>query len=345
MRYQRIQCLRCFAAIGVVLFHSFGTCQKYFSGSSRLVALAHGDYGVDLFFVISGFIIFLTANYRELGWRDFLKRRVERIVPLYWITSVCMFLMMSWLYRSTIDAPGLNYLFYSMFYLSWFIGKLPVIYPGWTLEYEMAFYLLVLDRHVPSVSNLAVRDRGHNPVACSLESLRSISASHLRALVFFTNPMYVEFALGVLVAHVIMARPLPLRWTIALAAVIAIIAFDPWDEPKWRLLVAGLPAALIGPLRCESMRDQRAKPLSFSNRLFARLGDASYSIYLMQVFVISIACKVLAAAVPRLPVDAAIVIVSLATLLVAYGVHLGVELPMTRWLHRRDRVFREPAAA
>ena len=316
------------------MFHALGTCRKYFEGASTLSAFEHGDYGVDLFFVISGFIIMLTAAQRESEWRLFLRRRLERIVPMYWLATLIMFALLSILYRGTPEAPSTGYLLFSMGYATWAYGKLPVVYPGWTLEYEMAFYLLV-------TAAMALPVRTWPSVLATLAACVCLGiAADLIGVTgpvvrFFTNPMYLEFALGILIGHVTLARRVPAASSFGLVVVFVLLWSGPWDEWRWRVLVAGLPASCAVLLA--SWIDRRGMPLSRPGRLLARLGDASYSIYLVQVFAISIGCKALAHAAPRLPVDAAILIVSLATLLVAYAVHVGVEKPVTRWFHRRNR--------
>src|SRR3954454_9725628 len=85
-----IQILRFFAAVAVVAFHALGAPPKGFEvpESAISVALSYGGRGVDLFFVISGFIIFYATHSAEargakLTPAEFLRRRVERIVPLY----------------------------------------------------------------------------------------------------------------------------------------------------------------------------------------------------------------------------------------------------------------------
>src|SRR5689334_10476425 len=80
-----IQILRFFAALAVVAFHAWGVAPDGFKvpESAFAFALSQGGHGVDLFFVISGFIIFYATHAAPLTPADFLRRRVERIVPLY----------------------------------------------------------------------------------------------------------------------------------------------------------------------------------------------------------------------------------------------------------------------
>src|SRR5947199_4890185 len=84
-----IQVLRFFAAVAVIAFHAAGVAPDGFKvpDGAAAFALSYGGRGVDLFFVISGFIIFYASHDALHGARltpaEFLRRRVERIVPLY----------------------------------------------------------------------------------------------------------------------------------------------------------------------------------------------------------------------------------------------------------------------
>src|SRR5713226_9625637 len=82
-----IQVLRFLAAIAVVAFHALGVAPDGFKVPESAIsfALSYGGRGVDLFFVISGFIIFYATHCANLTPAEFLRRRVERIVPLYFI--------------------------------------------------------------------------------------------------------------------------------------------------------------------------------------------------------------------------------------------------------------------
>src|SRR5512144_3161407 len=80
-----IQVLRFLAAVAVIAFHAAGVAPDGFRLADGAVAfaLSYGGRGVDLFFVISGFIIFYATHGARLTSTEFLRRRVERIVPLY----------------------------------------------------------------------------------------------------------------------------------------------------------------------------------------------------------------------------------------------------------------------
>ena len=88
-----VQCLRAIAALFVVGFH--GTLLLHDNFGSNLKPWDNGNSGVDLFFVISGFIMIVSSR-RLLGqadgWRRFIALRLVRIVPMYWLTTIAKLL-------------------------------------------------------------------------------------------------------------------------------------------------------------------------------------------------------------------------------------------------------------
>lgn len=151
-----LQCLRAFAALSVASFHSgfqFNGVRTQF-------------YGVALFFVISGFIMCLVS---QTEGADFFARRLIRIVPLYWLTTVLVFValslglaekdvaatylwrvarqpsfLMTWLGSVPFDDYR-TILLKSMFFIP-FVDRAGEVYPfldvGWSLNLEILFYLL-----------------------------------------------------------------------------------------------------------------------------------------------------------------------------------------------------------
>jgi exopolysaccharide production protein ExoZ len=143
-RFGGLQILRFIAALAVILYHSRGAAQDYLGQTSAIFApFVYGSYGVDLFFVISGFIIYHVVSRRENDARSFLWRRITRIVPLYWcltVVAVIAALLFPTMLRSNEDY-SLGALLHSLFFVSFVTRELPILYVGWTLEFEMFFYL------------------------------------------------------------------------------------------------------------------------------------------------------------------------------------------------------------
>jgi exopolysaccharide production protein ExoZ len=90
-----VQVLRFLAAFAVVAFHAWGVAPQGYKLPDGIasVVVSCGGRGVDLFFVISGFIIYYATHRSSLTAGGFLRRRVERIVPLYFFVTWAVILL------------------------------------------------------------------------------------------------------------------------------------------------------------------------------------------------------------------------------------------------------------
>ena len=132
-----IQYLRALAALGVIVFHSLSDTGDDFE---------FGAIGIHLFFVISGFLMWSTTCRNNADVRRFAVSRVKRIVPIYWIATLLTVLLNGWfpgyLYQASSDP---THVVTSLFFIPHSGiegGVFPVLYQGWTLQYEMFFYAL-----------------------------------------------------------------------------------------------------------------------------------------------------------------------------------------------------------
>lgn len=292
MKFDSIQALRAFAANAVLIAHLSVIEQKYQHGATLLPGwVSDGVFGVDVFFVISGFIM---ASLSSRDWRAFLYARALRILPPYWFyTSLVVAVMLirpDWVNSSFAEPPSIwkSYLLIPS-------TTLPVLAVGWTLVFEAYFYLVF-------AAILAARLRYLLAVAlwaAAIAALWLIFPSEAGnpaypVLSTVASPLALDFIGGVVVA-LLLARFAP-RWPLlvlifgAAALAAALIALpDPlaltWDQAlRWhRLALIGLPcmAIVYGSVGLEIKRK-----LSVPNFL-TRLGDASYSTYLSHVLVAS----------------------------------------------------------
>jgi peptidoglycan/LPS O-acetylase OafA/YrhL len=126
---QSVQALRALAATTVMFLHV--PCMRW------------GYFGVDIFFVVSGFIVCYISFFDT---DNFLLRRVFRVVPLYWAGTIGVFCVAAFvpgLVQST--SPRISYLLESLFFVPYRRpdgGVYPLLFLGWTLQYEMFFYVL-----------------------------------------------------------------------------------------------------------------------------------------------------------------------------------------------------------
>jgi peptidoglycan/LPS O-acetylase OafA/YrhL len=247
--------------------------------------------GVDVFFVISGCIMWITtAPPLKVSPGSFYWKRAVRIVPLYWlVTSVMaatMLLVPSVFRTARFDAHHaiLSYLFIPTLHPD--TGKLePVVIPGWTLNYEMFFYvifgaLLLL----PAARRIWVL----LAVMISLVVLGTGPAHDPSMLRFYTSDIILEFAAGAVLGWLFLNKPpLPVFAAAGLIALGIVMfpllsAFFPASPGIFR---SGTPAVLIvgGAIALDR---RRAVGLF---RLPYLLGNASYSIYLCQVIILPVA--------------------------------------------------------
>src|SRR5664279_2860656 len=245
-----IQVLRFFAAVAVVAFHAAGIAPDGFKVPDGAVAfaLSYGGSGVDLFFVISGFIIFYATHRfdashgSKLTPAGFLRRRVERIVPLYFFVILAVTILAVTL-PATFGTPGWftpRHILKSLAFIAFTDGEMPVVYVGWSLEYEMYFYLAV------ALLMAWTHDVWRNIVMlfsalATVGRLPGVDAA-LGHYAFFADPMILEFVFGVIGGGVFVngrvGWPMPVA---AACAIAALLVTDPFS----RVIVSGVPFACL----------------------------------------------------------------------------------------------------
>jgi exopolysaccharide production protein ExoZ len=326
-----VQILRFIAAVSVIAFHALGVAPDGFKVAESPISfvLSYGGRGVDLFFVISGFIIFYATHGSSLTPAEFLRRRVERIVPLYFFVIFTVTVLAMAL-PATFDAPDWytpRHILKSLAFIAFTDGDMPVVYVGWSLEYEMYFYLAA------ALLMVATRDAWRNIVVMfsTLAMIGRIPGVEpaLGNYAFFVDPIILEFVLGVIVGHVFVNGrvdwPMPVAAACAIAAVLV-------TDPTQRVIVSGIPSALL-VMAAAFVSRKRANP-SCLERALARLGDASYSIYLAQVETVSLAGAAVAGLIPSIP---PLLLLAVTTaIVVAFGMllNIAVERPLLRFSRR-----------
>lgn len=308
-----------------------------------------GAAGVDIFFVISGFIMWVISVRAPLGPGDFLLRRVVRIVPLYWLTTLgVVVLAMLWPHLFPVMKVTTGHVVQSLLFLPHRDPNgdpAPVIAPGWTLNYEAFFYVLF----ALGLWVFAQRRALFVSLALGALALAGFFADQSNPILnAYTDPILLEFAAGVWLGAAWTAQRLPgpgagLMLLVAGAAAFAVELATRFKPDHLRPLLWGLPAfALVAG----AVSAERAG-LVLRGRAFARVGDASYSIYLVHGLMVSLAARLLALvgvnAGPAVLIGA--IGCGLLGGLVCY--HL-IERPLTRALHRALRpavVTPAPSAA
>ncbi|WP_196589670.1 acyltransferase family protein [Burkholderia cepacia] len=266
VRILSLQALRAVGAIAVVLYHA-GTL-----GAG--INLRVGATGVDLFFIISGVVMYLSVN-DQTSMPSFLWARFTRVVPLYWIGTIGA--VGVYIAKSGHFPPILDIAKSAFFLPSEHFGDFPILYPGWSLNYETFFYALIAVLLMFGSSAMSLAATTTLALGTLHESVQIPYAE------YYCQPVMIEFAAGILIGMAIRARLTPSRGisTILICVGIVLLVLHSPDSKINAAVGWGVPWAmiLIGSIALDSSRLVRSK-------ITQLLGAASYSIYLAHPFVI-----------------------------------------------------------
>lgn len=325
-RLEALQGLRAIAAGLVVFSHALNTySERVDAGAVPEARLALGELGVKIFFCISGYIICVAGMKLLEGTRAdvsyFLRRRLIRIVPIYWIATT--------VYAGKLilegDAPSWGDYVLSLFFVPYANDEglmRPVLGQGWTLNFEMVFYLLF-------AACLFLRGIGRYVVLTvalgALVAARPLGvvseSDHLvpNALYLLTEPYLLYFLGGIWLAigfgwlrdrPVTAPAPSAPRLSVLLVAILAVLgvfvstaeagllpsANEVFVDLWICLLLVAIGAV---PARAGSWTSRSAD--SSFRAILVGAGDGSYSTYLTHGFLVGPAGRVLAATGMTMP--------------------------------------------
>ena len=339
-----IQYLRGIAAIMVVWYHA----AEQVPGVSQFFSSGYGASGVDLFFVISGFIMVTTTSRNPPTPGEFMRRRIIRVVPLYWLLTfamVALALCLPRLFRTLIVEPGTlveSLLFIPHFSTSFPSMVWPLLVPGWTLNFEMFFYaVFALSLFLPARARLPA-------LAATFGVLVGIGLlcgpfDSAAARVYF-SPLLIEFVAGAAIGTWWQQRrPMPGTVMSALMLAGGYVLLACRNLPPLGEFTQMLGAALmvIGAL-APRFSDWHFTPLR-------ALGDSSYSLYLTHLFTLGLLRVVWSRVV--VPVEtwtgaAAFMAAALVgASVVGWLTYRLLETPMMEWLNARTRPRRAVQAS
>lgn len=346
-KFASVQVWRGIAAMLVVFAHLQVVEQRYGHGDPLLPAwLDYGQASVDLFFVISGFVIATVtrAQFQSLpAAGHFLFQRVTRIYPPYWLYSAIVLLV--WLSQpSMVNAAQGHRVNLLASFLLLPQDLLPLLMVGWTLVHEMYFYVVVAlllplipERAFPLAlaawALVVILGQGHEilqPGALLDPTLRVV-----------LHPLTLEFIGGAAVTLLLYGGAGgPGRAILALGIAGFILAVQALQAgyvvldgaDRWRLLWFGIPALLViyGAARAESEGKLRFPAF------MRKIGDASYSIYLSHILVLSAIGRLWPPTLLPAPIDhaAMLTVMLLATLGVGWLSYRWVEVPILQTMRR-----------
>lgn len=296
-----IQFLRAVAVYIVVLYHIFDSWNHYVGAHFAMpIHSLFGTVAVDIFFIISGFVMVETTRGRPITPKTFLVKRLMRVIPFYWFFTLgAVAIIMAGFSLFGNDGVSLRDILSSMLFLPNFdaAGKLrdPIIFVGWTLNYEMLFYLIfAISLYFQSVKTRII---SISAFFVALTVLAQITEN--QTLLYFSHQRIWEFVLGMLIAAALPSiRALPaqtnLRAGIALIAVSSIWLvsteiYEPATVIANKLFFLGFAGAgiVVGVIMLEAAGKRISSPFVLLQ------GDASFSTYLSHAFVLQLAGKVM----------------------------------------------------
>ncbi len=339
-RMESVQVLRGIAALFVVCQH--------------ICFLARGSFGVDLFFLISGFVIVLAT---EKSAEHFLTKRALRILPLYEAATLFTYLALlavPSLFANTEAKPV--YLLKSLLFIPFSQDGVtqPLLRVGWTVNYEVFFYLLF-------ALSMRMTKKYRVPVCAGMLAVLALIGAAFPGLpepfAFWTDSVILEFAVGMGLFYVVRAfwekffggrgeeaaRPGECRGGIRIgvyaglcAASAAVFAYEwhSYENPALcalpQLLRWGLPSALL--LLAFLLAGFAVR----MPRFLVWIGDMSFSLYLIHYFPMRLLNRLLGdTREPGIRGLLAALAVFLATLAVSRLCYMLVEKKLTGFFRRR----------
>ena len=333
-----VQYLRALAAAMVLLHHVAWKGAQH--GDNPLSWFSFGAAGVDLFFIISGYIMCEATDSRRIDFISFMKARFFRIVPLYWLLSLAAlfaFLLMP----SRVNSSGGSTDILNSFLLWPTAGKY-LIQNGWTLSYEFLFYgLFALGlgfgryRYVIAIAAIAAM-----VLAGKWLEPHGVWGS------FLTNAILLEFVMGIAAFHLFkrgFRAGAALSVALIAAAIAGFVFTGEVDAGDPRVIGYGLPSlALFIAVRSLEGRTIRFDR-SLAGKVAGALGDSSYSMYLVHPFFLVAATAVLSKVGLASHGWLLTTVLFTGSMVTGWYCYVWLEKPMTQLIARMRRLDRSAA--
>jgi len=336
-----LQYLRALAVILVVMSHI--AFKSSVTGHAVFEGFRIGASGVDIFFVVSGLVmamIYTRSHERSArGIGRFWVARFSRIFPLYWLVTsaaLVLFLANPSLVNANSDGPTSIWRSYTLIPTLQQTTVAFLIGPGWSLSFELYFYVLF------SAAFLVARKTlGITLVASGLVILAAGSVTGVATTYLLTSPLLLEFVFGMAIFKLydVLDGRIPLVPGIV-GIVLGVAGFVALNGPAvfdlhQRWWQAGLPSALlVGSVLAFEARAER-----MPSKTLLLIGDASYALYLVHVFVLGAASRLFTLfhlGALGSTIEVVFWLGTLGVTVVAGCVtHVLIERPMNRWVRSR----------
>lgn len=344
-RINIIQELRGYGVCWVILAHLSFIEEKYAGGTDYIPDyVMFGSSGVDVFFVISGFMMVYINYNRPGGWKaslSFAYDRLVRVYPMYWL--YCLPLVpLYFIFPHLINSADGNQANILRSILLVPDENLPLLPVAWTLIHEVYFYTVIT-----VLMFLPVATRWWGIVVWALLCIGCMAFSDSLRLgqplvALLTNPINLEFVLGAGIAVLLLSGRAPLAVPMLIIGLFLYIAgycgyvwftHQTMIDRNWRVLLAGVPVTMIiyGLVTIENRNGfTLAKPLRL-------VGDISYSAYLSHLLILSALGKVWAMSRLQGPFYSIIWLAAAVVLSLAWAVISYRYLEIPSWQYAKHR--------
>lgn len=340
-----VQYLRAIAALMVAYFHLTEQIPQYtrYLAAHRWIDTRNFASAVPVFFVISGFVMYISGI--ESSPREFARKRLARIVPLYWFLTFAIVALAltrpGFLHHTHLSAVHVAD---SLFFVPYFGGAsheiFPLLGPGWSLNYEMFFYaIFALALFAPLRWRLPT-------VLLVIGALYGIGAAdpaiQSDALgLAYTSGLLLLFGVGLLLGWQYSRGNIALPTGAAAALVVGgFAALLAAGTPAWMQEYVAPTAIVFGVVSLDSAGAMPSWPWLLA------LGNASYSIYLAHPFAFDLIEKAWKVHANGEVAAVSFAVIALATAIaLACGTYRLIELPALRWLNTtRSTASRSPTS-
>ncbi len=348
-RFESVQSLRGIAALFVLMQH--------------ICFIERGSFGVDLFFLISGFIMMYVT---QKDTTHFVIKRAIRIIPLYYmmtLVSYAALLLVPGLFEQTTASPV--YLLKSLLFIPFSMGGVtqPLLRVGWTVNYEILFYVLFFVSMKLSHKYRAVICSG---LLALLVIIGMWVPDGMEPWAFWTDSILLEFAIGMGLFYVFRfgygryekgaqsqaisgtalketsQRSVVYQRGVAYGLLLVcagVFAYEWWsyESPYLGALPQvvrwGLPSVLILGMVFWAGLYLRMP------RVLVRLGDMSFSIYLLHYYPMRVLNKLIAnTQAPGIKEVLLTIVVVAVTLAGAWICYRLIEVKFTQWCRKKWQI-------
>jgi exopolysaccharide production protein ExoZ len=335
-----IQYMRAIAVLLVVFHHAMWKGEVY--SGTPWEWYNFGIAGVDLFFIISGYIMCYTTNRRETDIYQFLKARFIRIMPLYWILS-SIALVIYLLMPDKINSSGGDTSIFHSFTLLPSSSKY-LIQNGWTLSYEFFFYFIF---SLGLIFSTAKKYLLPAIVLIVLAILGQVFKPDNVYLAFMTSNILLEFVMGMAIFTLTQKYSLPKNMAIALCLLaIALLVYVSYGgESNNRVVDYGIPCLLFSLGLINLEQDLQKHKHNQLSKILGKIGDSSYSTYLVHPFFLVIASVILGKSSLTNFGNLFIIILAFGSILTGWICYVVLEKPITKFVKQKvtQNQNKEPA--